>query len=59
MSAILSDARTALRALAGGKKLMADGDACSTDQDCPRGFYCDNGTCEPIGAQPPSPTSSS
>jgi hypothetical protein len=56
MSMILSDSRAALRSLAGGKKLMADGDACSTDQDCPRGFFCDEGTCEPLDATGPSST---
>lgn len=59
MAAILSDARDALRALDGRKKLVNDGDACSTDHDCPDGFFCDNGTCEPRGALPPTPTSSS
>ena len=59
MSALLSDAAAAVRALAGHKKITADGDACSTDQDCPRGYFCDQGTCEPIGAVPPSPSSSS
>ena len=51
---IMSDASAALRSLAGAKKLMADGDACQTDQDCPRGYYCDEGTCEPIDATGPS-----
>jgi hypothetical protein len=49
MSKILSDAHTALRLLAGPQALtIAGGDACSTDQDCPKGFFCDEGTCEPL-----------
>lgn len=56
MSLILGDAKAALRSLAGEKKLMADGDSCSIDTDCPRGFFCDQGTCEPLDATGSSST---
>jgi len=53
IAGVMSDAVAALHALAGPQRVSADSTACSTDQDCPRGFFCADGTCEPLDATGP------
>jgi hypothetical protein len=56
ISKVLSDATVALRALAGDNRPKAlDAILCETTAECPDGWVCDAGTCEPEFA-PPSPS---
>ena len=55
MSQIMGDATAALHSLVGDGLVGGEQIACQTDEDCPRGYYCRDGTCEPLdaGEMPP------
>lgn len=56
MSRVFRDAAAALEALAGQKRaIRQDTIGCSSDPECPPGWYCDEGTCVPEdGLMPPT-----